>query len=276
MQRASDFGITLNREKCQFGVSELEFYGYKFTSGGLKPAPEKVRAVKECKPPRNREEVRSFLGMIGYLSKFIPQYAILTAPLRRLTGQDVLFEWGDGEDQAFKRFKDSITNDDTMAYFDPKKPIVVRTEASFHEGLSAGLFQRTSKGLQPVHYISRSMTSAEQQYSQTEKDALAVKWAKTRFSMYLLGAPKFKIITSHKPLIPMFNKPCSKLPPWNEKWIMEMQNVDYELVYKPGKDAADPMDYLSQHPLPEAETDDTEMMIKLLVNNEHGVVLKSI
>ena len=276
LQRASDFGITLNREKCQFGVNELEFYGYKFTSNGLKPTPEKVRAVKECTPPRTREEVRSFLGMIGYLSKFIPQYAILTAPLRRLTGQDVVFTWGHEEDQAFRKLKDSITNDDTMAYFDPKKPIVVRTEASFHEGLSAGLFQRTSKGLQPVHYISRSMTSAEQRYSQTEKDALAVKWAKNRFSMYLLGAPKFKIITSHKPLIPMFNKPCSKLPPRIEKWIMEMQNVDYELIYEPGKDAADPMDYLSRHPLPETDTDDTEMTIKMIVNNEHGVVLKSI
>ena len=71
------------------------------------------------------------------------------------------------------------TNDDTIAYFDPKKPIVVRTEASFHKGLSAGLFQRISKGLQHVHYISRSMTSVEQRYSQTEKDALAVKWVKT-------------------------------------------------------------------------------------------------
>ena len=54
-----------------------------------------------------------------------------------------------------------------MAFFDPRKPIVIRTEASFHEGLSAGLFQRTAKGLQPVHYISRSMTSAEKRYSQT-------------------------------------------------------------------------------------------------------------
>ena len=169
MQHASDFGITLNREKCQFGVSELEFYGYKFTSGGLKPAPEKVRAVKECKAQRNREEVRSFLGMIGYHSKFISQYAILTAPLRRLTGQNVLFEWGHGKDQAFKRLKDSITNNGTMAHFDPNKPFLVRTEASFHEGLSAGLFQRTSKGLQPVHYISRSLTLAEQRYSQQKK-----------------------------------------------------------------------------------------------------------
>ena len=135
--------------------------------------------------------------MIGYLSKFIPRYAILTAPLRRLTGKEVPFSWGPEEEKAFKVLKDSITNDDTMAFFNPRKPIIVRTEASFHEGLSAGLFQNTSKGLQPVHYISRSMTQAEIRYSQTEKDALAVKWAKTRFSKYLLGAPKFKIITSH-------------------------------------------------------------------------------
>ena len=102
------------------------------------------------------------------------------------------FHMGHEEDQAFRKLKDSITNDDIMAYFDPKKPIVVRTEAMFHEGLSAGLFKRTSKGLQPLHYISRSMTFAEQRFSKTEKDAIAVKWAKNRFSMYLLGAPKFK------------------------------------------------------------------------------------
>ena len=74
----------------------------------------------------------------------------------------------------------------------------------------------------------------------------------------------------------MFDKPCSKLPPRIEKWIMEMQDVDYKQLYKPGKDAADPIDYLVRHPLPEAETDDTEMMIKMLVNNEHGLVLRSI
>lgn len=276
LQRAKDFGITLNKEKCQFGVAELDFYGYRFTSEGLKPTEEKVRAVKECSPPESKEEVRSFLGMIGYLSKFIPRYAVLTAPLRRLTGQDVLFTWGPEEKAAFQKLKDSITSDDTMAFFNPRKPIIVRTEASFNEGLSAGLFQRTNKGLQPVHYISRSMTPAEKRYSQTEKDALAVKWAKSRLGMYLLGAPKFKIITSHKPLIPMFNRACAKLPPRIEKWIMEMQDVDFELIYEPGRDAADPMDYLSRHPLPETDKDDTEKTINIIINNEHGVVIKSI
>ena len=154
LQRAKDYGITLNREKCQFGVQELDFYGYRFTSEGLKPTHEKCRAVKECSSPNSREEVRSFLGMIRYLSKFIPRYAVLTAPLRRLTRQDVPFSWGPEENTAFEKLKAGITSDDSMAFFDPRKQIVVRTIASFHEGLSAGLFQRTGKGLQPVHYIS--------------------------------------------------------------------------------------------------------------------------
>ena len=276
LQRAQDFGITLNKEKCQFGVRELEFFGYRFTDEGLKPTEDKVKAVKDCTAPESKEEVRSFLGMIGYLSKFIPRYAVLTEPLRRLTGKDVPFSWGPEEQVAFKKLKDSITNEDTMAFFNPKRPILVRTEASFHEGLSAGLFQKTGKGLQPVHYISRAMTSAEKRYSQTEKDALAVKWAKNRFSMYLLGAPKFKIMTSHKPLIPMFNRSCLKLPPRIEKWIMDMQDVDYELVYEPGKDAADPMDYLSRHPLGETDNDDTEQTIKMIVFNEYTLVMDEI
>jgi hypothetical protein len=75
--------------------------------------------------------------------------------------------------EAFDKLKESITSKDTMAYFNPRRPIVVRTEASFHEGLSAGLFQETPKGHQPVHFISRTMTDTEKRYSKTEKDALA-------------------------------------------------------------------------------------------------------
>ena len=102
------------------------------------------------------------------------------------------------------------------------------------------------------------MTETEKRYSQTEKDALAIRWAKNRFSVYLLGAPKFKIVTAHKPLIPMFNKMSTKLPPRIEKWVMDMQDIDFEVVYEPGKDEADPLDFLSRHPLPEIEADETE------------------
>ena len=57
LQRAVDCGITFNPDKCQFGVEEIEFYGHKFTKDGLKPSPEKIRAVKESSPPVLEERV---------------------------------------------------------------------------------------------------------------------------------------------------------------------------------------------------------------------------
>ena len=132
-----------------------------------------------------------------------------------------------------------------MAFFEPSKPIILRTEASFNEGLSAALLHKKDRGIQPIHFISRTMTDTERRYGQTEKDALAIKWAKDRLRIYLLGAPKLRIVTAHKPLIPLFNKVKAKVPPRIQTCIMEMQDVDYELVYGPGKDEADPLDLLS-------------------------------
>ena len=82
------------------------------------------------------------------------------------------------------------------------------------------------------------MTETEKRYSQAEKDALAIKWAKERLKSYLLGAPRFRIVASHKPLVPLFNKARAKVPPRIEKWVMKMQDVDYEVIYEPGKDEA--------------------------------------
>ena len=75
-------------------MDELEFYGYRFTMDGLKLSPDKISAVKDCNPPESKEVVRSFLRMTGYLSKFIPRYSTLTAPLRELTRKDAKFNWG--------------------------------------------------------------------------------------------------------------------------------------------------------------------------------------
>ena len=117
LQRAQDFGITFNREKCKFGVDELDFYGYRFTKDGLKPSTDEVKAVKESRCPETKEAIRSFLGMIRYLSKFTPRYASVTAPLRKLTHKDIKFRWGEEEQNAFDKLKESITNENIMLYF---------------------------------------------------------------------------------------------------------------------------------------------------------------
>ena len=169
LQRAKDHGITFNREKCQFGRAEIEFFGHIFTKDGLKPSPDKVRAVKECGVPKSKEAVHSFLGMASYLDNFINNYAAIAAPLRQLTRGETKFQWGKREEQAFEKIKESISDSKTMAYFDPGKPIILRTEASFNEGLSAALLQQTDKGIQPVHFISRTMTDTERRLARLRR-----------------------------------------------------------------------------------------------------------
>ena len=163
--------------------------------------------------PENKEAVQSFLGMAGYLDNVTKNYAAIVAPLYQLTRKETKFAWGKQEEEAFRKIQDNISNEKTMTFFDPSKPITLRTEASFNEGLSAALLQKTDICIQPVHFISRTMTETEKRYIQTEKDALAIKWAKVRLRIYLLGAPRFRILTAHKPLIPLFNKVKAEAPP---------------------------------------------------------------
>ena len=129
LQRATDFGISFNKEKYQYAYTELDFCGYRVTSEGLKPAEDKVRAIKGSKAPESKEAVRSFLGVTGYLSKFIPCY-MLKAPLRNLTLKNTKFRWGIKGEKAFDKLKDSIKCEDMIAYFNLSQPIIVRIEAS--------------------------------------------------------------------------------------------------------------------------------------------------
>ena len=137
LQWMEDFGITLNLHKCEL---ELKFYGYRFSENGLIPTPDKVRAVKECTEPKSKMAVWSFPGMRSYLAKFIPRYAALTKSPRDLTHNETKFHWGQDEQEAFEKLKESISNEDTIAFFNSRLPTIVRTNTSYNEGLSAALF----------------------------------------------------------------------------------------------------------------------------------------
>ena len=154
----------------------------------------KIRAIPDYGKPKSKCTVRSLLGMTGYLQKFIPRFASLSAPLREITEKDKPYHCGPEQEDAFQRPKDSITSKDTMAFFNPTRPIMLRMEASYNDGLSAWLFQTTDKGLQLVHCISCALTKMEQNYIKTEKDALVVKWAKEKFKYTFFHKSLFHII----------------------------------------------------------------------------------
>ena len=85
MQRLRACNLTLNKDKCQFNKRTIEFFGHVFTSSGVSPDPRKVEAIANASDPTNAQEVRSLLGLVTYCSRFIPDLATISAPLRELT-----------------------------------------------------------------------------------------------------------------------------------------------------------------------------------------------
>ncbi|XP_052806251.1 uncharacterized protein K02A2.6-like [Mya arenaria] len=239
-------GLTLNKQKCEFNKSEITFFGVVFNGSGISADPLKVEAIRKMEQPTNVSEIRSFLGMTAYCSRFIKEYATITEPLRRLTRNETPWSWEREQENAFEKLKQDLSSDTVMVYFDPGKEIEVVTDAS-PVGLSAILTQQGKV----VAYASRALSPTESRYSQTEREALGVVWACEHYNMYLRGAPCFTVITDHKPLECIWKK---KQPPLRiERWGLRLQPYKMNIVYKPGKD--NPSDYLSRHPLQDVGND---------------------
>ena len=84
LKRLQDKHLTLNKGKCEFNKRKLEFFGYVFGENGMSADPKKCEVIKNAPPPTNVTELRSFLAMANYVSRFILDYSTITEPLRAL------------------------------------------------------------------------------------------------------------------------------------------------------------------------------------------------
>ena len=89
LNRAREVNIKFNAKKCRIRQEEVPSVGHVLSKEGLRPDPEKIRAVQEMQPPQNTKELKSFLGFIQYLAKFMPNMASESAPLRELLEKQV-------------------------------------------------------------------------------------------------------------------------------------------------------------------------------------------
>ena len=130
LDRGRERNLKLNREKCQFRVSEVHYVGHVLSADGVKPDPQKVEAIIAMPAPANREDLQRFLGVVTYLSKFIPNMSQKSAPLRQLLQKDVEWSWGQLEEDTFTCLKTSISSAPVLMFFDPKEPVTLSVDAS--------------------------------------------------------------------------------------------------------------------------------------------------
>ena len=122
--------LTLNSEKCTFRMNKMVFMGILLSQHGVGPTEEKVRAVKEASHPITPSEVRSFLGLVGFSSRFIPDFTTIAEPLRALTRNGVKFEWTKVKEKAFQTLKEQLAEVFILAYLDKTAHTRVIVDAS--------------------------------------------------------------------------------------------------------------------------------------------------
>nr|XP_015833782.1 PREDICTED: uncharacterized protein K02A2.6-like [Tribolium castaneum] len=229
LNTALENNIKFNKDKIQYKIKSVRYMGNIITDKGIKPDDDKVCAIREMSEPKCKEEVKRFLGMINFLSSFIPNVAIINAPLRELLKQNVEWHWTHRHTEVFNKLKELLSKQPTMKYFDPKENIVIQTDAS-KKGIGCCLLQNG----QPVAYASRALTETEINYAQIEKELLAVVYCLEKFHYYIYGR-HVTVQTDHKPLLAITRKNIGQTTARLQRMLLRTLKYDFHLEFIQGK-----------------------------------------
>ncbi|KAK2169582.1 hypothetical protein NP493_1183g00002 [Ridgeia piscesae] len=258
--RLEEHGLKANKEKCKFLQNSVEYLGHVITAEGLHQSPKKVQAMAGLPSPQNVRQLRSFLGMVQYYARFLPD---LATHLHRLLQKDEHWIWGKEQECAFRTVREMLLQDRVLTHFNPDLPVVVACDSSSY-GLCAVLSHRMPDGSErPVAYASRSLTQTEKKFAQIKKEALGLYWGVRKCQRYLEGR-QFILITDHKPLKYIMD-PGKAVPVTTaarlQRWCLFLGAFAYQIEYRGSKQHAN-CDGLSRLPLrqvPEDKPDEVEM-----------------
>ena len=237
LSRLQEAGLRLHKGKCEFIVPAVQYLGHIIDAEGLHPAPDKLKAVRNAPTPQNSTELKAYLGLLTYYSKFLPNMATTLTPLYRLLRNNVKWQWTSLEANAFQASKEVLTSNSLLVHYDPSKQLMLMCDASPY-GVGAVLSQIDEQGVEkPVVYTSCTLISAERNYSQLEKDALALIFGTKCFHNYLYGR-SFTLYTNHKPLPGLLNE--SKAIPTQasariQRWALTLAHTSIKLCTKKGQ-----------------------------------------
>lgn len=200
LKRTEEFNIKFNKDKCKFELNEVKYLDHIFSDQGLKVDPEKVNANLEIKEPKSKKELETILGIVTYVSKFLPNVSTVTDPLRQLLKKENEFVFYKSHKEAFAKLKKLLTEVPILQYFDVNKEITLSVDCSSY-GAGAVLLQNNL----PVAYASKALTNSQKTWAQIEKELLAIVLECDRFHHFIYGRT-IKVETDHKPLEYIFKK----------------------------------------------------------------------
>ena len=238
-------------KKMHMKAQAVNFFGCLYDANGVHMDPGKVNAIHALPALTNVTELKEFLGLVTYLSPFIPGLSTLTAPLWELLKKDTDFSWNHTYDITFEWVKEAVISDTTLRYFDPYIPVTIQVDAS-QVGLGAALLQNGK----PVAFASKALTKTECWYANIEREMLAAVFGAERFHTYVYGQ-SFTIESDHKPLESISRKNLADTPTWLQCMMLCLQGYDFTICSHPGKEMVipDTLSHFSPHPGPDLPLD---------------------
>uniref|UniRef100_A0A2N9H2G2 Uncharacterized protein n=1 Tax=Fagus sylvatica TaxID=28930 RepID=A0A2N9H2G2_FAGSY len=186
-QRLKKYQLRLNPNKCAFGVTSGKLLGFIVSGRGIEIDPAKVQAIRSMPAPKTEKEIRSFLGRINYIARFIAQLTATCEPLFKLLRKDVKIKWTEDCQRAFDKIKEYLLNPPILVPPTPGRPLILYLtvqEASM--GCMLGQQDETGKKEQAIYYLSKKFTEPETRYLLVEKTCCALAWASKKLRQYML------------------------------------------------------------------------------------------
>ena len=234
-------------------VTEGIVLGHKISATGLEVDQSKISIIKTLAPPTTVKGIRSFLGHAGFYRRFIKDFSKIARPLCRLL-EDTKFNFDDSCKAAFKEIKIRSVQAPIMAAPDWDQEFEVMCDASDF-AMGAVLGQRKEKILRVIYYASRTFNEAQENYSTTEKEMLAIVFACEKFRPYIMG---YHVIvqTDHAAIKYLMSK--KEAMPRLIRWVLLLQEFDFEIKDRKGCDNVI-ADHLSRVEQNETEKEEAEL-----------------
>jgi ribonuclease HI len=222
-ERCRLYKLKMNPLKCAFGVSAGKFLGFLVHNRGIDVDPAKASAIATMKPPTSHKELKSFLGRLSYIRRFIPGLAAVTSTFSHLLKKGVSFNWSAECQEAFERIQAIMTKLPTVCAPIAGKPLRLYL-ASNSQAIGALVAQENDDGVeQPVYYVSRGLKDTETRYSVAERACLALVYASQRLRHYFL-AHKIQLMTKSHPIRSLLQRPV--LSGRLAQWLLQLSQYE--------------------------------------------------
>lgn len=253
LERIKQAGMTLSYKKSNLLLKRIKFLGFILDDKGISTDPDKVKSIREFPIPKNRKNLKQFLGLCQFYEKFIYKYSGYVQPLLFLTSKTCKWVWTDKETEQFEKIKDLFLETVVLHHVDIDKDFYLQCDASA-KAISGILFQKDEEQQHRVIcFMNRTLNRSERMYGNFERECLAIIWSLRKIRGYIIGST-VHIITDNQALTHLTK--CRLLNARLTKWFLELQCYNFTISHCKGS-RNQAADTLSRN-IPGEENDDDE------------------